>query len=101
MSLASQMVLLRKCTLKVLGTFYAVKFPKARPVFIGNQGFMLFELAGIAEVGVDLVNITVTEVSATGTGRKQRRAHRSRRLVLERRMAPIANDVYRGSKWTG
>lgn len=63
MPLASQMVLLRKRTLKVLCTLYAIEFPKTRPVFIGNQGLVLFELPGIAEVGVDLVDITVARVS--------------------------------------
>ena len=64
------MVLLRKRTLEVLGTLYAVKFSKAGPVFIGNPGFMLFELTRIAEVRVDLVNITVVEVSAIETEHK-------------------------------
>jgi len=70
MPLPSQMMLLRKCTLEVLGTLYTIKFPKARSVLTGNQGLVLFELAGIAEVGVDLINITMAGVSAVEEGHK-------------------------------
>lgn len=63
MPLPSQVVLLRKRTLKVLCAFDAVEFAETGPVLFGDERLVLFELAGVAEVGVHLVEVSACGVS--------------------------------------